>query len=65
MARTEQTSRWLFHPATDLLFGCGLLYVVLFVGWIAVGAEARASQPYYLFPVLVLVLSTPHYGAES
>ena len=59
----QPPSRWLVGPVPDLGVGCGLLYVGLF-GWFAlVGAEARASIPSWLLPVLLLCLSTPHYGA--
>ncbi len=56
-------SPWLFGPWPDLLFGCGALYALLFgVFWLA-GAELRALQPELLFPLFVLALGTPHYGA--
>jgi hypothetical protein len=57
------SSRWLFGPVPDLLLGCGALYAVLFTASMTAGAEIRGAQPYFLFPLLVLLLSTPHYGA--
>jgi tetratricopeptide (TPR) repeat protein len=56
-------SLWLFGPWPDLLFGCGLLYALLF-GLLAVaGPEVRSVQPRAVFPLLILALSVPHYGA--
>ena len=56
-------NRWLFGPARDLLFGCGLLYAALFAGLLAFGPTLRPLQPLYLAPLLILLVSTPHYGA--
>lgn len=61
MAATQQ--RWLYGPLPDLLLGCGLLYALFFAVFLAVGPEVRAAQPAALFPLLMLLLSTPHYGA--
>jgi len=56
-------SRWLFGPVRDLGVGCGLLYLALF-GWFALaGSGARAAIPGWLLPVLLVCVSTPHYGA--
>jgi tetratricopeptide (TPR) repeat protein len=55
--------RWLFGPAPDLLLGCGLLYVLIFLAYAAAGADLRTSEAPYLFPLLALLFSTPHYGA--
>lgn len=56
-------NRWLFGPARDLLFGCGLLYVGVFAALVVVGPTLRVAQPLYLAPLLILLISTPHYGA--
>ena len=58
---TEQ--RWLWGPARDLLFGCGVWYLLVFVFFLYTGPGARGFQPLYLAPLLILLLSTPHYGA--
>lgn len=64
MARARNApQRWLYGPGPDLLLGCGLLYAVFFAVFLAVGPSLRAAQPAILFPVLMLLLSTPHYGA--
>jgi hypothetical protein len=56
-------SFWLFGPWPDLLFGCGVLYALLF-GILAVsGPELRSVQPRAVFPLLILAVSVPHYGA--
>jgi hypothetical protein len=57
------SQRWLFGPIPDLLFGCGLLYVLLFVVFSAAGAEIRAREAVYILPLLGMFLSSPHYGA--
>jgi hypothetical protein len=56
-------SLWLIGPAADLLFGCGLLYLLLFVAFMGFGESLRAAQPAYLVPILLMLLSLPHYGA--
>ena len=53
---------WLYGPLPDLLFGCGLLYVLLFLAFAIFGAELRALQPTFLIPALILLVSMPHYG---
>lgn len=64
MARARNApQRWLYGPGPDLLLGCGLLYAVFFAVFLAVGPSVRAAQPGILFPLLMLLLSTPHYGA--
>ena len=54
---------WLWGPSRDLLFGCGVGYMLLFVVLVFAGPSVRALQPLYLAPLLMLLLSTPHYGA--
>jgi tetratricopeptide (TPR) repeat protein len=56
-------ARWLFGPVPDLLFGCGLAYMLLFLAFTAGGAALREAQPVWLFSFIVLALSIPHYGA--
>lgn len=55
-------SRWLFGPIPDLLFGCGLLYLGMFAVFALFGEQIRASQPQFLFPLMVILFSMPHYG---
>jgi len=55
--------RWLYGPGRDLLFGCGLLYVLFFGAFVAAGPAIRSVQPHFLIPLLMLAVSTPHYGA--
>ena len=62
-ARTQSSAIWLFGPVPDLLLGCGLLYWVLFAGFVVAGPALRGMQASYVFPGLVLLLSGPHYGA--
>lgn len=59
----ERRSPWLFGPLPDLLFGCGVLYLLIFAVIAAVGPAFRVSQPVVVFPLLILALSAPHYGA--
>jgi tetratricopeptide (TPR) repeat protein len=60
---TAGSNRWLFGPASDLLLGCGLLYAFVFAFYGVAGAGILAVQPRWLFPLLVMLLSMPHYGA--
>jgi hypothetical protein len=62
-ARTPSSAPWLFGPIPDLLLGCGLLYVALFAAFLVAGPEIRSAQADYLFPLLILLFSGPHYGA--
>ena len=62
-ARMPSSAPWLFGPIPDLLLGCGLLYVTLFVAFLFVGPQIRNAQAHYIFPALILLLSGPHYGA--
>ena len=59
----EGDRRWLFGPASDLLFGCGLLYVLVFAAHSVAGPALRGLTPHYLIPALILLISSPHYGA--
>jgi tetratricopeptide (TPR) repeat protein len=61
-ASAPPANRWLYGPVPDLLLGCGLLYGLLFVVFAFVGPSVRAAQPSYLVPVLILLVSMPHYG---
>jgi hypothetical protein len=54
---------WLFGPASDLLLGCGGLYLLLVVALTFAGPALRALQPEFVFAFGVLLLSAPHYGA--
>jgi hypothetical protein len=57
------SSPWLFGPRSDLLFGCGLLYSLLFGLFLAGGPELRSTTPAWVGAALLLLLGTPHYGA--
>lgn len=59
----SQPIPWLFGPWPDLLFGAGLLYALAFGVFLVAGAEIRSAQPSLLFPLLILALGVPHYGA--
>jgi tetratricopeptide (TPR) repeat protein len=61
-AEAPVAKRWLFGPAPDLLLGCGLLYALFFAVVFAVG-DTGAWLPTVLAPLLVLLFSSPHYGA--
>ena len=58
-----QAGVWLIGPAADLLFGCGLLYILIFLALASFGESLRAAQPVFLMPVLLMLVSLPHYGA--
>jgi tetratricopeptide (TPR) repeat protein len=56
------SNRWLFGPVPDLLLGCGLFYVAAFVAFAVGGRGLVAGMPSYLLPLLVILVSMPHYG---
>ncbi|MEN8162003.1 MAG: hypothetical protein ABFS41_18180, partial [Myxococcota bacterium] len=45
------------------MFGCGLLYTLLFGLFLAAGPELRTAMPVWMGAALLLLLGTPHYGA--
>jgi tetratricopeptide (TPR) repeat protein len=55
--------RWLFGPVPDLLLGCGLGYVAIFLLQIFDPALLRSWIPAGAAPLVILVSGTPHYGA--
>ena len=59
----SRPSKWLFGPTPDLMLGCGLGYLLLFCAFAVAGPELRPKQASYLFPLLILLFSIPHYGA--
>ena len=65
MSTTERSpaTRWLTGPWSDLLFGCGLIYLVPFAVLCADGPALRDALPLSLTPFLVLLTGVPHYGA--
>jgi hypothetical protein len=56
------SSAWLWGPKVDLLFGAGVLYFFVFGAYALAGSSIRGAQPAYLLPLLVLLVSMPHYG---
>jgi tetratricopeptide (TPR) repeat protein len=53
----------MYGPAPDLLLGCGLWYA-LALGVLAIAGEPiRTGGAMSVLPFLVLICSTPHYGA--
>lgn len=62
-SESRHSTSWLRGPASDLLLGCGGLYLLLLVPFALFGRELRLSQPLLLFPILSLLVSSPHYGA--
>jgi hypothetical protein len=59
----DNTQRWLWGPAPDLLLGCGLAYAAVFVVMLFVGPEMKVWIPLGLLPLGSLLMGTPHYGA--
>ncbi len=57
------TGRWLYGPASDLLFGCGVWYLLALVAFVIADPAIRTGGGADILPFLVLVFSTPHYGA--
>lgn len=56
-------NRWLWGSSRDLLLGCGAWYLLLFPVLALAGPGIRSLQPLYLAPLLIFLISTPHYGA--
>jgi hypothetical protein len=63
VASGASASVWLFGPKRDLLLGCGGGYILLFGLFLAFGPEIRGHLPPAIAPMLILLVSTPHYGA--
>jgi len=59
----DRAQPWLFGPLPDLLIGCGVLYALALPVFFVYGGEIRARQADALMPLLVLLVSLPHYGA--
>ena len=62
-AITAPSGRWIYGPVRDLLFGCGLWYAIALGIFAIAGSEIRSGGGMALMPFIVLVFSTPHYGA--
>ncbi len=62
-AASPRSDRWLWGPVPDLLLGCGLLYALAFAVLAIAGPQIRVHQALFVFPLLILLVSTPHYGA--
>jgi tetratricopeptide (TPR) repeat protein len=62
IASATRSDRWLFGPLPDLLFGCGVLYAIAFAAHALAPSAIRGATPPYLLPLLILLLSSPHYG---
>ncbi|MEE3332499.1 MAG: hypothetical protein VX246_16655, partial [Myxococcota bacterium] len=59
---SNPSGRWLFGPASDLLLGCGVLYVLIIAAYAALGSDLHDGQPTTLLRLLVILVSMPHYG---
>ncbi|MBC8186875.1 MAG: hypothetical protein H8E78_01525, partial [Proteobacteria bacterium] len=62
-ASAGNQNSWVFGPIPDLLFGSGLLYLVLISGMIVGGDAARESISPVWGSLLILIVSGAHYGA--
>ena len=58
----SRPARWLFGPIPDLLFGCGVAYLAVFVGLAVVGPDVTRWLPASILPLLTVVAGGPHYG---
>ncbi|MDJ0847161.1 MAG: tetratricopeptide repeat protein [Myxococcota bacterium] len=63
MSTRDQSGRWLFGPAPDLLLGCGLGYVLLFAVFLLAGTERASISALGVVPLISILTGTPHYGA--
>jgi len=57
------SNRWIYGSTVDLLVGCGGLYILLFVSMVIAAPQVNAAIPRLILPLLILLLSVPHYGA--
>ena len=62
-SQPARESVWLHGPVSDLLLGCGGLYLLLLLPLGLLGEGLRLAQPLLLLPVLTMLISGPHYGA--
>jgi tetratricopeptide (TPR) repeat protein len=56
-------NRWLFGPVSDLLLGCGGLYLLAFLVIAAIGPQTAQVLPEGLIPLALIFAAVPHYGA--
>jgi len=60
---TGESKRWLFGPVPDLLLGCGLGYVALFVVLSLAVTPSNGALYLAVVPLISILTGTPHYGA--
>jgi hypothetical protein len=63
VAAAPSSRRWLFGPMTDLLFGCGVGYALVFALQVLNPDLLRSWIPIGAAPLVILLSGTPHYGA--
>ena len=54
---------WLYGPWPDLLLGCGVLYLGVSIVATSYGSGFSAGLPALVAPLIILLVSMPHYGA--
>lgn len=54
---------WLYGPASDLLLGCGVLFMLVSAAFVVGGEPLFEAIPKLLVVGLVALVSAPHYGA--
>lgn len=59
---TRNPNTWLFGAIPDLLFGSGLLYLLIVTGLVVLGTTTHEMISADLVPYLILVVSGSHYG---
>ena len=62
-AANRAANRWLWGPVPDLVLGCGLGYMAIFVALALAGPGIRALLPLGMLPIVSVFAGTPHYGA--
>jgi hypothetical protein len=62
-ASPSSDPKWLFGPVPDLLIGCGLAYVPVFLLLLFLGLNIQQVLPLAIMPLFALFVSTPHYGS--
>jgi len=59
----DSSERWLFGPAPDLVFGCGLGYAWIFLALAVLDVRFVEAIPLGFLPLVLMITATPHYGA--
>jgi tetratricopeptide (TPR) repeat protein len=63
LAMSNEDRRWLVGPTSDLLWGCGMVYLPILLVLVLDGPRLQTLVPIGLLPLGSLLFAVPHYGA--